>query len=455
MHTILITLIFASMLSIFSILINLGSEISYWVVCLPLVYGICGIIFYNIFILLKKSFVFKLFQLQALVRYLILPVLYSSGQSIGVGKDSNYLEVAIGVMCIELVIIYTVFFFYAKKQQAVTEKNTLNIQYIKKSFIVPIVLVVLFAIVYLGGALDKVNFVWDLANYVDQYINQGEELEVDTLSMLLFNTFKVILILYLISLIQQSKIIKRKKIFVTLVILASTLVMVGLSRFSMVLNLAVLLAMLPFMFSNKDVKKIFYSTIPFFILILTIASIAKFSRYDEVYSGTSLVSAASINAYFLGFGNIAIGVEAFNTIKWSDSVFYLFNDTLQNVPILSKLTDDAYKTTIRFNETIYGHKLWADQIVPLSISGLFHFGFVGIFIYNPLFIAVALFLERCAYQVKYIGYKYVCLYLSVVFSLVFMLNLGSFYASLIRTILFLFIPILILKYLTSLKFTAR
>lgn len=455
MYIILIFLIITSVLSIFSIMINFENQINYWVVCLPLVYGICGVIFYNTFILLKKSFVFKIFQLQALVRYLILPVLYSSGQSIGVGKDSNYIEVATGIMCIELLIIYSVFLFYAKKQQAVTEKNTLNIQYIKKSFIVPIVLVVLFAIIYLGGALDKVNFVWDLANYVDQYINQGEELEVNTLSMLLFNTFKVILILYLISLIQQFKIIKRKKIFVTLVILASTLVMVGLSRFSMVLNLAVLLAMLPFMFSNKDVKKIFYSTIPFFILILTIASIAKFSRYDEVYSGTSLVSAASINAYFLGFGNIAIGVEAFNTIKWSDSVFYLFNDTLQNVPILSKLTDDAYKTTIRFNETIYGHKLWADQIVPLSISGLFHFGFVGIFIYNPLFIAVALFLERCAYQVKYIGYKYVCLYLSVVFSLVFMLNLGSFYASLIRTILFLFIPILILKYLTSLKFTAR
>ncbi|MFV5482818.1 hypothetical protein [Acinetobacter towneri] len=171
MHIILIFLIFTSILSIFSIMINFGNQINYWVVCLPLVYGICGIIFYNIFILLKKSFVFKLFQLQALVRYLILPVLYSSGQSIGVGKDSNYLEVAIGIMCIELITIYTIFLFYAKKQQAVIEKYTLNIQYIKKSFIVPITLVVLFAIIYLGGALDKVNFVWELANYVDQYTN--------------------------------------------------------------------------------------------------------------------------------------------------------------------------------------------------------------------------------------------------------------------------------------------
>lgn len=455
MYIILIFLIITSVLSIFSIMINFGNQINYWVVCLPLVYGICGVIFYNTFILLKKSFVFKIFQLQALVRYLILPVLYSSGQSIGVGKDSNYIEVAIGIMCIELLIIYSVFLFYAKKQNAIISNNTLNIQYIKNSVLVLFFLLGLFSIIYIGGALDKVNFLWELTDYVEQYINQGEELEVNTLSMLLFNSFKVIFLLYLISLIQQSNLIKNKVFFVTLVVLASTLVMVGLSRFSMVLNLAVLFAMLPFMFNGKDVRNIFYITIPFFIFVLAFASIAKFSRYGEEYSSSSLISASSINAYFLGFGNIAIGMEAFNTIKWYDSFFYLFNDTLQNVPVLSNLTDDTYKTTIKFNEAIYGHKIWADQIVPLSVSGLFHFGYIGVFIYNPFFIAIALFFERCAYQVKYIGYKYVYLYLSVVFSLVFMLNLGSLYANLSRAILFLFIPILFLKYLTSVKFTTR
>lgn len=455
MYIILIFLIITSALSIFSIMMNFGNQINYWVVCLPLAYGICGILFYNTFILLKKSFVFKVFQLQALVRYLILPVLYGSGQSIGVGKDSNYIVVAIGIMCIELLTIYLVFLFYAKKQHAAVSNNILNIQYIKKSILVPVVLLGLFTIIYMGGALAKVNFIWELGNYVEQYINQGEELEVDSLSMLLFNTFKVILLLYLISFIQQSRFINNKKIFVTLLVVASTLVMVGLSRFSMVLNLVVLLAMLPFMFSNKDVKRILYLTIPFFLIVLAIASIAKFSRYGEEYSSSSLISASSINAYFLGFGNIAIGIEAFNTIKWYDSFFYLFNDTLQNVPVMSKLTDDTYKTTIKFNEAIYGHKIWADQIVPLSVSGLFHFGYIGVFIYNPFFIAIALLFERFAYRVEYIGYKYVYLYLSVVFSLVFMLNLGSLYANLSRAILFLLIPILFLKYLTSVKFTTR
>src|SRR5690606_4223611 len=100
-------------------------------------------------------------------------------------------------------------------------------------------------------------------------------------------------------------------------------------------------------------------------------------------------------------------------------------------------------------------KLWADHIVPLSISGLFHFGYVGVFVYNPFFIALALFMERVAYRVKYIGYKYVFLYCALVFSLIFMLNLGSFYGSFSRTIVFLLVPVVFLKYLTSLKFNMR
>lgn len=441
-----------------SILITLSYSVSggnLVVVLLPLTYVFVSFLFKGLYWYLSKSFVFKVFQLQAIVRYLLLPVLYSSGQNLGVGHNSEYTNIAIVIMCIELLVIYTVFLFYAKKQQAVILSGDLNIRYIKKSILVPLFLVVLFIIVYSGGALDKVNFIWELSGYVEKYINQSEELEVEGLSVVFFNTFKVILTLYLFSLIQQSKFIVNKKWFICFIILASSLVMVGLSRFSMVLNLAVLLAMLSFMLNNSDVKRILYLTIPFFITVLGVASIAKFSRYGEEVDGKDLVSASSLNAYFLGFGNIAVGIEAFNTIDWLDSVLYLFNDTLQNVPILSKLTDDTYKTTLRFNETYYGHKLWADQIVPLSISGIFHFGYIGIFIYNPLFIAFALLMERCAYMVDYIGYKYVFIYFSLVFSLVFMLNLGSFYGSFARILLFVLIPIVCLKFFTSLKFSMR
>lgn len=103
------------------------------------------------------------------------------------------------------------------------------------------------------------------------------------------------------------------------------------------------------------------------------------------------------------------------------------------------------------NEEIYSHRLYADQIVPLSISSLFHFGFLGIFFYSSFFLSIALYFERLSNKIQFIGYKFICINLSIVFSLVFMLNIGSFYASLSRTILFVFLPIFVIHNLQNLK----
>src|SRR5690606_3803815 len=110
-------------ISIFSSILTLSNSIKYEggiVATLPVFYLGMLLVFYNVFNFYKKSFIFKIFQLQAMARYLLLPALYSSGQLLGIGNESNYLRVAIGIMCIELLIIYTVFLFYARKQQAVT-----------------------------------------------------------------------------------------------------------------------------------------------------------------------------------------------------------------------------------------------------------------------------------------------------------------------------------------------
>lgn len=455
MHKLYYILIFLSVLSTITTLVNsIGSETSI-VFMLPIFFLIHLFVFVNIYFDLAKSFVFKIFLLQSAVRYLLLPVLYSLDQNIGVGDNSNYINIAILVMCFELIVIYFILIIFSKKQKKITFKSKLNVIYIEKNIVVPFLLILMFVVIYISGATGKINFIWELGAYVEQYISQGEELEVSTFGMLLFNSFKVILILYLISLIQQSKIIKNKKWFLMLVILASGLVIVGVSRFSIILNVAVLLAMLTFILNHKEAKKVVFILVPFIVFVLALTTIAKFSRYGETYSSDSLITALSMNAYFAGFGNIAIGIEAYNDVKWTESLLYLFNDTLQNVPILSHLTVDEYKTNGKFNEVIYGHRMWADQIVPLSISGLFHFGYIGLLFYSPFFIAIALYMERLAYNVKFIGYKYVFLYLSVVFSLVFMINLGSFYANFIGVFLFIFTPLFFLKILVSLRLGSR
>ena len=412
------------------------------------------ILFLFVYFNLSKSFVFKIFLVQAVIRYLLLPVSYSFDQNLGLAAYSNYINLAIVVMIVELFVVYLVFTIFSKIQRKILD-NKIDINYINRSFFVPLILILMFLIVYTSGVLEKINFIWELETYVEQYINQDERLEVSTFGALLFNSFKVILILYIISLIQKSSFIENKKWFILIVILFSGLVIVGVSRFSMILNIAVLIGMLSFILNKKENRQILMVLLPAIIFMLVLVSVAKFSRYGESYSTNNLITALSINSYFSGFGNISIGMQSATDIEWNESIYYLFNDTFQNVPILSNFTGDGYNTNRKFNETIYGHNMWADQIVPLSISGLYHFGYLGLFFYSPFFISIALCMERLAYKVKFIGYKYFFLYISLVLSLIFMINLSSFYASFSRAFLFILVPLFLLKILTNLRVSTR
>lgn len=454
MHRLYYTLILISSISVIITLIYSVNGGNSFVFYLPLSFLFILILFINLFINLLKSFVFKIFLLQAAIRYLLLPILYSGDQNLGVVAYSKSIDLAIVVMIVELFVISLVFAFFSKLQIK-TLGNKAEMKYINGNIFVPIILILMFFIIYISGFLGKINFIWELEAYVDQYINQDEKLEVSAFGALLFNSFKVILILYIISLIQKFSFIQNKKWFILAVIFLSCLVIVGVSRFSMILDIAVLIGMLSFILNKKENRQIVMILLPTIILILGFVSIAKFSRYGESYSVNSLITAMSINSYFSGFGNISIGIQSYSNIEWNKSIYYLFNDTFQNIPILSNFTGDEYKTNRKFNETIYGHTMWADQIVPLSISGLYHFGYLGLFLYSPFFISIALLMERLAYKVNYIGYKYFFLYISLVFSLIFMINLSSFYASFSRTFLFLLIPLFLLKILTNLRIGYR
>lgn len=448
-------LIFLSAISTAYSLVSLSSNQTSLVALLPLTLLICLIVFIKLAFDLSKSFVFKLFLLQASIRYLLLPALYSSGQS--TGRYSTYIEEAILVMVVELVLIFIIFLLFSKKYSLIITNSKLRISYLKGYVFIPLILILIFLYIYTSGATAKITLVWELDNFVDQYITNGETLDIDTLGILLFNTFKVIFILYLISCIKLTNKIKekQKKWIIMLVIIGSGLFIVGVSRFSFLLNIAVLFALLPSILSEKDTKKIIFTSVPVIIGILIIATIAKFSSKSTELSSDSIITASTLNDYFAGFGNIAIGFDSYEKVKFNESILYFLNDTFQNVPLLSKLTLDEYKTTLKFNESIYGNNSWADQIVPLSVSGLFHFGYIGLFLYAPFFIAMALNMELLSYKVKFIGFKYVFLYLSVILSLVFMLNIGSFYTNLFSIFLFIFIPLFFIKLINSLKFSMR
>lgn len=310
----------------------------------------------------------------------------------------------------------------------------------------------MFLIILNSNFFNKVNLIWDLSNYVEKVMIGGEEIESGSLGGLLFIPFKVALLLILSSFILNAKINKNIKVFFLVVLIGiSASFIVGASRFSIVTFILPFYFILITIFSKKLKTMINVGLLLIIIPVILITSLAKFTRGDKVATTSTILKTDSYNAYFSGVANVAIGIDSFEDLNDKEYSLFFFNDIFQNVPLLSKLTDNKYKSNYVFNETIYGHREWQIQIVPLSIAGLFHFNILGVGIYSCLFLSLAFYYERKAKKEIYLPYKYVFYSLMFALSLVFMFNIGSMIATIVRSFFFIYFPFYMSNRLNNLR----
>ncbi|WP_155284023.1 hypothetical protein [Capnocytophaga felis] len=399
---------------------------------------------------MKESIVYYAFYFQAVIRYCIIPMGVSLGDSIGVGRNSFNGTTAIFIMGFELLAIFLLFMHQNSKQQ---NKNSQNVILISKNYWIYLFAGAMFLVIASSGFLNKVNFLWDFANYVEKYEGTGEEVEFDSIGGVLFGPFRIILLLIFASFILGSKKLRQfQKLFLLVLLMGGmSSFIVGASRLSILLFILPFYLTLNTILDKRSKKIVGASLLSLMVPVLLFASLAKFTRGDNVASTESILNASSLNAYFAGPGNIAVGVDTFEKQENKTYLPSLFNDLLQNIPLLSKITDDTYKTNMAFNKEIFGHSLWQTQIVPLSISGLFHFNIYGVGFYAVLCLFLSLQLERKAKQEEYLPYKYAFYSLSITLSMIFMLNIGSMMASIFRTLIFVYLPFAVMRFLNKIK----
>lgn len=401
---------------------------------------------------LKRSYVFYIFYVQALIRYCLIPIGISFDDYLGNGSYSNNGNLAIVFMIIELALIFFLFIYQNNKFKNINKTTTVNL--VANNYWLYFFVFVMFMIILISGFFAKVNTIWNLNDYVQQVVVQGEEVEYSSLGGLLFNPFKIAILLIISSLILKSnKLNNNNKVILLIVLigLASSFI-VGMSRFS------VIMFILPFYFiiveilDKKTKRVINIGLVAILSVVVIVTSIGKFSRGNNEIGINDIITTSSLNAYFAGPGNIAAGIDAFEDVVNKNYGLYLINDLFQNVPLISKLTNDNYKSTFDFNRKIYGHSIYRDQIVPLSIAGLFHYDLFGIGLYSVLFLSIAFYFERKGKREKYMPYKYVYFSIMLTLSLVFMLNIGSMIASPFRALVFTFIPFYISNMLNKKRF---
>lgn len=447
------TLIPILLLSFISLLyIIVGSDSSYFssIFLLPLCLFMTSLLFNKIHLNYANSTVFKLFAIQLGIRYSILPALLSSNYELQTIYNFN---TAIIIMLLELFTCHIVLFLLQGKQKYSYLNKITYIEPLKQIHLIVIFLVFLLLYIYSTGAFNTINPIWSLNDYVETHITNNEERISSGYGALVFILFRALLALVAISIIARSNNIKNsyKKWMYLLVIVISNLYIIGTSRFSIILFSLPLLFLVADLLDKKDSRRIISIATIAIVVVLSIASVAKFSRYGNNADLSNILSATSLNAYFAGPLLISSGLDAGSDIKGYESVLFLFNDTLNNIPLLSHFTSNEFKTNIIFNESIYGHRDYSDQIVPLSISGYFHFGILGVMLYSSMLLALALWFERNAYKEPNIGFKYLYISLSISLSLIFMVNISSMYATIVRNYLFLFLPLLLISYSARLR----
>ena len=399
---------------------------------------------------LKGSIVYYSFYVQATIRYCIVPVGISLGEKLGNGENSLNGSTAIFVMGLELFAVFLLFVYQNTKQET---KNSPDVILISRNYWIYLFAFLMLIIIVATGFFTMVSFLWNLSSYIEKYEGTGEELGIGSLGGVLFVPFKIIVLLILASLVLAAKNLNQNKKNILLIAIMGimSLFIVGSSRLSILLFILPFYLVLTSILNKKSKRFVGISLLSLMIPILLVASLAKFTRGDNVASTESLLNTGSFNAYFAGVGNVAVGIDAFEKEANKTYILSFVNDIFQNIPLLSKLTDDTYKTNMPFNREILGHSLWQTQIVPLNIAGLFHFNIYGVWFYAVAFLSLALFFERKAREETYLPYKYVFYSLAITLSMVFMLNIGSMGASIFRMFVFVYFPFAVMRKLNNIK----
>ncbi|MDD2474651.1 MAG: O-antigen ligase [Dysgonamonadaceae bacterium] len=410
---------------------------------LPFSVLVLSLIFRKQLMQYKGSFVATLLLIQVGIRYLAIPLYNSFSDNTDIVFTNVYHFEVVFFMILELIAIYSVLAYYSNKQLNALKIKQDKIKTITPSLSLILILSVVFIYIFLSGFFLRVNYIWQIKSFIEM----SEQIDkIPALAGVLFNPFRIIASLLLISFI-YNKPIKNvfKVLFLFAILIFNSIIIVETSRISIIL----IILPLAFIFYTvfNDLKKHILIGMGFILIsVIAITTIGKFSRTIERSESFSIINEKSLNAYFAGPMNINTALNLYYDRDEWDRMDFMMNDFFQNVPMLSRLTEDDFKTNVLFNEQIYGHRVFQDQIVPLSLNGLIHFGVIGPLLYPLLFITLALFFERRYLQRKFIGDKFVNIYLAIVFSLIFMLNIGFIFATFLITLVFIVIPFKVIKF---------
>lgn len=405
---------------------------------LPIGLGFFVLFISNIFVKLKSYFIFWIITIQQLIRYIVIPCLFLGDEKLRFGSTTINEAYAVAMMLVELLFILFAYHIctFSKQKPKVGKLNFLPLNIINTGLFFLFILI----IVTNRSFLNKLSFVWDISAYLKLKVS-GDLENISPLVSIMFPVMREYIVLFIFSVINSFKLKQGTKLMLSiLAVLINASIIVGISRFSIVYTSFPLILLLIYFYPAYRKKVITYTSV-FFGAIMLVASVSKFSRNTKSADVGGFFSIHQLNAYFGGVANYAIGYDSYkkNEVNPFDKYYYFISDVTQNIPVLSRFSSDNYKTNIKFNNQIYGAGRSRDQIVPVSIAGLYHFSIYFFYLYIFILSILAFKFERKAYSTNSPVLFFLYIILAFGCSTSMMINIGSISATLFINLV-VFIP---------------
>lgn len=414
---------------------------------LPIFFFIFNVFFWKTLKGFHDNLIFLVIFGQMTIRYVLLPALISFGSPLVAGNTSINGNYAVFLMLYEMLFVFVGLKIAGKRDSSKSTERKTGIEFLKLNFVVVVILISgLLYILASSNFLLKINFVWNMLDYVTEVDAKEAAKSAGGLINIVFFRYRILLILILFGILWKfSKLSSFYKwLFSFVLILINATIIVGTSRLSIIYISFPFIVILMELYPNYRKRMLNLGAV-FFLIILLVSSLFKFTRNDQVAQADELISAGSLNAYFAGPGNVSTGIDIYEERYHKSRFAFIYNDLFQNIPALSEKTNEEYQTTPPFNRKIYGSYYISDQIVPVSIASLFHFGYIFSFLYSFVLVILAFWFQSKATSSSFIASKYIFYLLALNCALFMMLNISSIFSNIVSHIVLSLIPFLIIR----------
>ncbi|WNR43510.1 hypothetical protein [Paenibacillus roseipurpureus] len=374
-----------------------------------------------------------IFNMSMVIKYSLLPLIACISQyysRFGVTPSADNIRSAIFLTFYEMIVLCIFGNYLSKTYKRKSNKVDQNNKPLRSYFIFNIVILLgILVAVFIPEAIADYRF---LFNQDDLATNIKVNFPLSGLfsTVVIFARYCLVLIVINSCFKRNRKQFSYMNIVISIIAVSvNALIVSNLSRVGLICPFITFMVLLLFLYPGKRERKailfVMSGIITIGLIYLTGVKFFGEGRGEVSDSTNILFWGDTINMYFMGVKETAIGIMAVDTIDVTYGffrIFLLLNDVFSNVGGISNFTVSSINSTTLYNLVYFGSNISVSQIVPNICEGTYYFGGLFAPIWPCIFLYLAYKFSYKIYEQIYIDKRFVYIFASVYCGMLLMLN---------------------------------